>query len=176
MKINFAVAVLSLVAAASVQAQDGLYVGGLLHRTTYSEDGLGEVSPTAFGAKVGMPVNKNFSVEARLSTGLADDTVDETIIGPVAIEIDSLAGVYAKAILPLSEQASLYGLIGYTRAKLTAEAQGITGSASESDVSLGLGAEFSMPDGTSLSFEYAQLVKGDGFKLTGLTVGLSFKF
>jgi hypothetical protein len=176
MKIKLAAALLSLATVTGVQAQDGLYAGGQLSRTTYSEDGFGEVSPTAFGARVGMSVNKNFSVEARLSTGLSDDVLEDTIVGPVAIEIDSLAGIYAKGILPLSEKVSLYGLAGYTRAKLTAEAQGVTVSSSESDLSLGVGAEFAMPDGTALSLEYAQLVKGDGFKLTGLTVGLSFKF
>ena len=123
------IAALSLATVGAAHAE-GLYAGALLTRTTVSIDDIGDVNPTTIGAKLGMSINKNFAVEARLGTTLVDDSIFGS-----DIKIDNFAGVYAKGILPVSDVASIYGLLGYTQGKLTAENALGSGSDSDSDIS-----------------------------------------
>jgi opacity protein-like surface antigen len=164
------IAALSLATVGAAHAE-GLYAGALLTRTTVSIDGAGDVNPTTIGAKLGMSINKNFAVEARLGTGLSDDS----IVG-VDVKVDNFAGIYAKGILPLSDVASVYGLLGYTQGKLKFEVPGQSESDSDSDISYGLGADFAISATTSVGVEWARLFKSDDFKVDGLSVGVSFKF
>lgn len=166
------VAVLSLATVGAAHAE-GLYAGALLTRTTVSIDGFGDANPMAIGAKLGMPINKNFAVEARLSTGLSDDSL---LGGIVDVKVDSFVGVYAKGLLPLSDTASVYGLLGYTQSKLKLEGPGGSASGSDSDLSYGFGADFAVSGGTSVGVEWARLYKDDVSKIDGLTLSVSFKF
>lgn len=176
MKNKFAAVLLGLAVVTGAHAQESFYAGGLLTRTTYSEDGIDETSPTAIGFNVGAKINQNFAVEGRVSTGLSDDSTQVLGVIPADAKVKSLFGLYGKGILPLSDAASVYGLLGYTRAKLGIEGSGFDDSGSESDVSYGVGAEFALTNTTSLAIEWAQLVKKDDAKLTGLTLGVAFKF
>jgi hypothetical protein len=88
-----------------------------------SIDGVGDVNPTAIGALLGMSINKNFAIEARLGTSLSDDS----IFG-ANVKIDNFAGVYAKGILPVSNVASVYGLLGYTQGKLKVDGLSLSAS------------------------------------------------
>lgn len=168
----------------SAHAQEGFYAGALLSRLDVSDDSgeVGDVSPTAVGFKVGTAINKNFAVEGRVLTGLSDDSADfnipSTAAATVNVDVASVFGVYAKGILPLSDAVSLYGLAGYSRVKLKLEVPAFGGSdaSSDSDVSLGFGADFALNESTSLGLEYMQLYSDGGEKVNGLTLGLSFKF
>lgn len=164
------VAALTLATVGAAHAE-GLYAGALLTRTTVSFDSGADFNPTTIGAKLGMSINKNFAVEARLGTGLSDDS-----ISGFDIKVDNFAGVYAKGILPVSDVASVYGLLGYTQGKLKAEFAGQSDSDSDSDISYGIGAEFAVSANTSVGVEWARLFKGDGYKVDGLSLGVSFKF
>ena len=161
---------LSLVAVGAAHAE-GLYAGALLTRTTVSVDGLGDTNPTAIGATLGMSINKNFAIEARLGVGLTDDS----LLG-ANIKVDNFAGFYGKGILPLSDKASVYGLLGYTQGKLKVSGPLGADTGSDSDVSYGIGADFAISGNTSVGIEWARLFKGDDYKVDGLTLGVSFKF
>jgi opacity protein-like surface antigen len=173
MKAKIAAGVLGLVAFTGAHAQDGLYAGALISRLTYSEDGLSDLNPTAIGFKLGTQINPNFAVEARLGTGLSDASIDGTGFD---LKIDNFVGVYGKGMIPLSDAVSLYGLVGYTYGKLTVEGFGLSGSDSDSDFSFGFGGDFSLSQTASIGIEWARLFKGDGYKVDGLTLGVSFKF
>lgn len=164
------VVALSLAAVGTAHAE-GLYAGALLTRATVSVDDTGDTNPTAIGAKLGMPVNKNFAVEARLGVGLSDDS-----LGVENVKINNFVGVYGKGILPLSDKASVYGLLGYTQGKLKSEGPFGSGSGSDSDVSYGIGADFAISGTTSVGVEWARLFKGEDYKVDGLTLSVSFKF
>jgi Outer membrane protein beta-barrel domain len=161
------IAALSLATVGAAHAE-GLYAGALLTRATVSFDGDVDASPTTIGAKLGMSINKNFAVEARLGVGLVDDS-----ISVIDLKVDNFAGIYAKGILPVTDVASVYGLLGYTQGKITLEG---LGSDSDSDISYGLGADFAVSANTSVGVEWARLFKGDGYKVDGLSLGVSFKF
>jgi hypothetical protein len=164
------VAALSLAAVGAAHAE-GLYAGALLTRTTVSVDGFGDANPTTIGANLGMMLNKNFAVEARLGTSLADDS-----LAGVNLKVDNFAGFYGKGILPLSDTASVYGLLGYTQGKLKVSGPLGSASGSDSDVSYGVGAEFAVSGTTSVGVEWARFFKGDDYKVNGLSLGVSFKF
>lgn len=164
------IAALSLATVGAAQAE-GLYAGALLTRATVSIDDIGDTNPTTIGALLGMSINKNFAVEARLGAGLADDS-----IGAGNIKIDNFAGFYAKGILPVSDAASVYGLLGYTQGKIKAEGPGGSVSDSDSDISYGIGAEFAVSGTTSVGVEWARLFKGEDYKVDGLSLSVSFKF
>lgn len=168
-----------LSSAALVHAQpagsQGLYAGATLTRAAYKEDGFPTANPMTIGGKIGKQINPNFAVEGRLGFGIADDDVDVGGL-PVTLEIDYYFGAYLKGMLPLSSAASVYGLVGFTQAKLTASAAGFSASDSDSDISFGAGAEFGISPTASVSVEWARLLKGDGYKVDGLTLGVSFRF
>jgi opacity protein-like surface antigen len=164
------VAALSLATVGAAHAE-GLYAGALLTRTTVSLDGRGDANPTTIGAKLGMSINKNFAVEARLGTGLSDDS-----LSGISVKVDNFAGIYAKGILPVSDAASVYGLLGYTQGKIKLEAAGQSLSDSDTDISYGIGADFAVSGGTSVGVEWARFFKGDGYKVDGLSLSVSFKF
>jgi opacity protein-like surface antigen len=174
-KNKFAAVLLGLAVVTGAHAQESFYAGGLLTRIDYSEDGL-DAKPTAIGFNVGAKINQNFAVEGRVSTGLSDDSVQVLGVIPADVKVKSLFGIYGKGILPLSDTASIYGLLGYSRVKLGIEGNGFDDSASDSDVSYGVGAEFALTNTTSLAIEWAQLLKVDDAKVSGLTLGVSFKF
>jgi hypothetical protein len=177
--LKFAALAFGLTAAATVCAQattwQGMYAGVTLTRAEYKEEGFSAVNPTVVGGKIGKQFNPNFAVEGRFGIGVADDTVDAGGL-PVTVEIDYYFGVYGKGILPLSSAASVYGLLGFTQAKLTASAAGFSASDSDGDISFGLGGEFNVSPKTSVSLEFARLLKGDGYRIDGLSLGVSFKF
>ena len=146
-----------------------------LSQVSYKEEGFATAKPIAIGGKFGKQFTPNIALEARFGIGVADDEIDAGGI-PVKLEVDNYYGLYGKAMLPVSPNVSLYGLLGFTRAKVTASAGGFTASASDDDVSFGVGAEFGVSRTASINLEWAQLVDGEGVELQGLTVGVSFKF
>jgi hypothetical protein len=165
-----------LLCASVAHAQtEGLYAGVTLSQVTYKEDGFPSAKPLTIGGKFGKQFTPNLALEARLGFGISDDEVDAGGI-PVKVELDNYFGVYGKGILPLSQNFSLYGLLGFTRAELTASAFGFSSSDSDDDISYGIGAEFGISRSASISLEWARLLEGEGFKIEGLTLGVSFWF
>jgi opacity protein-like surface antigen len=165
----------SVSAAMLVHADEGMYAGVQITQVGYKEDGFPTANPMALAFKLGKQFTPNFALEGRIGIGVADDEVDVGGI-PVSLEVDNYYGVYGKAMLPLSPTASVYGLLGFTRGKLTFSANGFSQSDSDSDLSFGLGAEFTIAPTAFVSVEWARLLKGDGYKINGISLGLGFKF
>jgi opacity protein-like surface antigen len=174
-----AIKLLALAASVSVatlvHADAGMYAGANITQIGYKEDGFATVEPIAVAFKLGKQFSPNFALEGRIGLGVADDDIDVGGI-PVSLEVDNYYGVYGKAILPLSETASVYGLLGFTRGKLTISANGFSQSDSDSDLSFGLGAEFTVAPTAFVSVEWARLLKGDDYKVNGISLGIGFKF
>lgn len=93
----------------------------------------------------------------------------------VDLEIDNFYGAYVRGMLPTGTFTP-YGLLGWTKGKLTASASGFSISGSDSDLSYGIGADAWLSKTTALNFEFGRLIKGDGYKVDGLSVGIAFKF
>lgn len=173
----------SLCATAGTQGQ--LYGGIQLAKGSYEEEGFEEVNPTALVGRLGKYVNNNFSIEGRLGFGLQDDGFDDEILGfPVSVEfeLDTLIGVYGVGHIDLNESASVYGLIGLTKAKATATVvipalnETFSVSGDETDLSFGIGADIGINDTVAINIEYMQYLSKSEFDFSALAVGMVFGF
>jgi opacity protein-like surface antigen len=166
--------VLAFFSVQSFAASD-LYGGISYAMVEYKEDGFPSVNPTAAVFTLGTNLNKNLAVEGRLGTGLSDDDIRVSGVN-VTVEVDNFYGVYGRLIMPANDKLSVYGLVGWTKGKLTAKSSFATINADDSDVSYGLGADFGLTDTVSLNAEYARLFSGSDFKVNALTVGARIRF
>jgi len=107
----------------------------------------------------GMQFNEYFAVEGHLGTGGSD--------GPA--ELDYLIGAYAKGILPITQQARLYGLVGGTKVDLDQVG-------SESDFSYGAGAEFDVAPQLALSADYMRYLDESYYNFDAASVGVKYRF
>jgi opacity protein-like surface antigen len=175
---KFAALAFGLTAFSAVQAAslENLYGG-----VSYSITDIAGVSPNAIGVHVGAKLHPNLAAEARFGIGMGDDK---------GVEVDNYFSVLAKGILPIQDNLSVYGLVGFSRvaASFSYETVGdcsfdamwnwvctnVTESVSDSDsgLSLGAGAEFALTPKVSLSAEYLMMT-GD---VDVMSVAASYKF
>lgn len=166
----------ALAISGTAQAQtSGLYAGVSLTQVNYKEEGFPSAKPIAIAGKFGKQFTPNIALEARFGIGVSDDEVDAGGI-PVKLEVDNYYGVYGKAMLPVGAGGSIYGLLGFTRAKVTASAGGFSASASDDDVSFGIGGELNISPTAAITLEWARLIQAEGVKIEGLSIGVNFRF
>jgi len=165
----------STAAIADIQA-GSTYVGGQIAQANYDVSGAPDFEPTVIVARIGHFFVDNFAVEARLGTGLSDDT--NRIFGTnVSVEIDYVFGVYGVGYLPLGDTPlSLYGLAGFTRGKATASALGVSESESDSDFSFGVGLQANFTPQVTGHVEYMSYLDKSDYDVTALGVGINFHF
>ena len=102
--------------------------------------------------------NEYFAVEGHLGGGGSDGSV----------ELDSLVGLYAKGILPVSQEFRLYGLAGMTDVDFDVD--------SESGFSYGAGAEFDVAPNLALGADYMRYLDEDQYTFDAASVGLRYRF
>src|SRR5690606_39637268 len=93
------------------------------------------------------------------------------------VEVDNYFSVLAKGILPIQDNLSVYGLAGFSRVAVTSKWCDplwgcVSGSGSESGLSLGAGAEFELTPQISLSAEYLMMVDD----ADAMSIRASYKF
>lgn len=155
----------------SVQAEDS-YFGASLNMIEYTEDGSNEsLDFMSATATLGQKFNENIKGEMRFGIGINGDQ-----ISGIDFDISNYFGMYIKAGAALNEQLFPYAILGYTRGKLTASANGAEFSDSESGSSMGFGVDFSVNSETTLNLEYLNYLDGDEWALSGLSFGVSQSF
>jgi len=166
----------ALLAVSGTVFGDDIYYGANVAFIDYSEEGVAaDASVTALYGRVGTSFNENFSAEARIGFGLADDTV--TIFGEdIDVELNNYFGAYLKGGAQVTEVIYPYAIIGYTRGEVEYSAFGASISESESDVSFGLGADLTVTDGMTFNIEYMNYYDKDGAELSGFSVGFISRF
>lgn len=169
---------LFIVFGSSLPASAGdTYVGVQYALGEYSEEGvLFDLNPDLLVGRVGKYINQGFSIEGRLGTGVQEDGI--TWFGTnLTLDIESLAGIYGRGHVRLRKSASIYGLLGVTRAEATASAVGLaSASDDETGLSFGAGADLDVGSNVSLSLEYVQYLNKSEFDLRsiGLSVAMNF--
>ena len=135
------------------------------------DDEMLDATVTSLHGLVGTRFNENFSGEIRLGIGISDDNnLDDDGFN---LKLKNYFGVYAKAGAQISEIIYPYVVAGYTRGKMEASALGDSESASEGDVSFGVGVDFSISKTTKLNLEYMNYLDKDGVELSGFGLGFS---
>jgi len=108
-------------------------------------------------AKLGYNFNKYIGVEGRLGYGVSSADHD----GGGESEMKENYGIYLKPQLPLSDKVSLFGLLGYAKAKVESTAGtsgGLAGTLDEDSPSFGLGFEFAVNDSWSIVAEGVRIL------------------
>jgi len=171
-----------------VLAQAKTYVGMDYAMANYEMDtGFDtlDIKPTALRMRLGSTLNDYLAIELHGAFGLSDDTDTVDVLGEsisAQYEIDSALGVFIKARAPVGERFGLFAMLGYSRLegsyRIDAPSVAIveSGSESESDVSMGLGADFRMTDRLYLNADYLQLLDKSGVEVTSLNLGLRLDF
>ena len=164
------IAVAILMAAASVFSgaalaqQQRTYFGGNLVWADYSASGFGSATPTALAGRFGREFTRNLAVEGRLGLGIDDDE---------GVDLDHFFGVYGRAILPLADIFSIYGMLGFTAGKVSAPGRG---SDSDTDISYGFGADLAIGRNLAVNFEWAKLFEGSGYDVEATSVGIVYRY
>jgi|SRR5690554_679268 len=156
------------------------YAGVNYAFVTYEEEGLSEdIDLGALVAKVGTKVNPYFAAELRAGFGVADESASVGNVS-VKVEIDYLVGGYGVLGIPNETPIYPYVVLGFTKGELTASAKGPGGSAtvsaSESDISYGVGANFDLSSNVQMNAEYMNYIDKDGAEISGISVGASYLF
>lgn len=106
----------------------------------------------------GIQFNDYFAVETHLGTGGSD--------GPA--ELDSLAGIYAKGILPISQEFRIFGLLGGTEVDFDV--------GDDSDVSYGAGAEFDVAPNLAVGADYMRYLDTSEATFDAASLGVRYRF
>ena len=183
--LKFVAAGALALACASVQANESpkFYAGvGYSHGTldTYAEF---ELPMTMF--HLGVALSPNLKIEARYGINAGDyvhDTSDAIAHYSETYEVASYFAGLAKAIIPVNEKISVYGMAGYN--KLTLDYSGeayiyslaqyinVYEEYSDSGLTYGAGIELNVGESLSLTGEYQVMFED----VSGINVGLSYRF
>ncbi|WP_404377042.1 porin family protein [Vreelandella aquamarina] len=147
------------------------YVGADAMAWTLDLDGADE-SFDAVGLRLvaGVKLDEYLAVEFHGATGGSDDLYG------LDMELDYLVGGFLKGIVPLSNNARLFGLLGYSEVKLTASGFGLNESGRDDDVSFGAGAEVDVSDSLAISADVTRYLSQAEYDLDAYSVGLRYRF
>jgi opacity protein-like surface antigen len=155
----------------------GLIIGAGYQKGIYKEEDFDSASPSQIQFKIGKEITDNFVLRFDYYVGLSDDSI-EVFGDTVEIEVDSAWSVLAQPKLPLNDQASVYGLVGFSSGKLTVSVPEYDYSASDDDsgVSFGAGIEFNIDQGVGLYAEYVSYLRDEDYDYFGFNLGVSKTF
>lgn len=151
------------------------YFGVNLQGLRFSEDDF-NINETGFGLRVGHEFGNYLAVEGQAAAGLDNDTSMGIEVG-----IDYLVGIYLRGNMFLWDpRARLYGLVGVTRGKITAEAFGLSDSMTDTEMSYGIGFEFYGDERNAVNLEFMRYMDGedDGvdYEVDAFNLGYTHRF
>lgn len=137
-----------------------------------------KASPTALRGIFGYELNRNLTIEALGAFGLSDGDVkvNGTSIPGAKAKIDNAIGIYIKPKTNLNDRVELFGRLGFARSEGTRSSTSSSTPVRKNDLSYGFGMSYTINPSTSLNADYMSYLNKDGFKATGITVGVGFKF
>lgn len=122
--------------------------------------------------RVGTFFDRSFSGEIRVGTGIGEDTVG----GVLDVEIDQLIGAYLRSGVLTSGNLYPYLVMGVTQGKVTEKALGVKRSESETDLSFGIGIDYTVKKSISFNAEYINYISKNSVDISGFTLGVAKRF
>jgi len=170
----FAISMLSLCGAAVADESSKYYVEAGYGAIQYKESGL-TATPGVGTLRFGVNIDKHLSVEGLLGTTITDAT---GLIGtiPLTIKIENVYGVYLKAKTEIAPNLQVFGRLGYMHATISASIPGYSLSQGGSDVSYGIGAQYSFTPTIYGQLDYMSYYNKNGATANGPSVSLGLKF
>lgn len=154
-----------LVAAASPALAQGPYLGA-----NYNNLSVGDLDVSTAGIVAGYELSPNLAVEGRLATGVEDDN-----FGPFRAEVDSYMGVNLLGKVPLTNNFSLYGTLGYGSLDASVNGPGFSSSGSDESVNYGGGVMYTAGN-VAVRAGYEMLYDKDNIEADGLNLTATFAF
>jgi len=159
---------------------EGIYIGLAYSYMSHDIDyaGLGTRAEMDFNGvilELGYQFNEYVSVEGRYATTIGDDIDD------IASSSEATGwGLFVKPMLPLSERATVYGLLGYSKTD-TSNTLDITGVDFDEDgLSWGGGFALDMNEDFTVFGEYVRwyddTVGGYDHVVDGFSLGVTYQF
>ncbi len=157
-------------------ATHGWLLGTGLGVIEYREPGLTSSEPDYLYLQTGFRFNRYFMLEARLGTD-APGSGDSLSFGmPLRVKVQQIYGVYARAMIPVCGHCEIYGLVGYTGVRLTADTDFAASRQRAGSASYGFGFGWNFSSHIGLDLELMpELVNGAGWSSNALTVGLRWQ-
>lgn len=151
------------------------YFGVNLTGLRYTEDDF-NINENGLGFRFGHSFGNYLALEGHAVAGLNNDTSMGIEVG-----IDYLAGVYVRGNMFLWDpRARLYGLVGITRGKITAEAFGLSDSVTDTEMGYGVGFEFYGDNRNAVNLEFMRYMDGedDGvdYEVDAFNLGYTHRF
>ncbi|MBU2114486.1 MAG: porin family protein [Gammaproteobacteria bacterium] len=169
---------------------ENFYVGGQYSKTTLKEKESGFSASVDFGslsALAGYKINNYFAVEARLGTGVKDESYSEDgYKESFGVSLQTM--LLGKASYKLSNEFSVFAVAGYSKTEFEYKETEGSFSYSEKDtingLALGIGGEFRFANNVAVNVEYLMLpdetFRDDGYSLkieaNNLSVGVNYYF
>ncbi|CAM3557738.1 porin family protein [Halomonas lysinitropha] len=138
--------------------QPSPYLGGDVLFWELDQDSGRDFDSTGLRLRGGVAFNDYFALEGHLGTGGSDGNV----------ELDYLAGAYAKGIVPIAPEFRLYGLAGFTEVDMDV--------GDESGFSYGAGAEFDVAPNLAVGADYMRYLDESNYTFDAASVGVTFRF
>lgn len=154
---------LLVLASSAAFAQDkpvDCYLNGGI--TANDNDG---VKTTSLSGKIGYNINKNFAVEAEGGLGIDGDTVSAAstnfnVSGKYTHKGD--LGAYAVGKLPMSENFSLLGRVGYHHVWDQVKVGATKYKGDDGSFAAGVGAQYMFDDSNGVRADYTRYTENDG--------------
>ncbi|EKE70243.1 porin family protein [Gallaecimonas xiamenensis] len=173
MKKYLPLLVASLISVPAMAAQPGLYGGAHYSAISLdSEDGE-NFDFGNLGGQLGYQFNDFLALEGRAAFSVQDDNISGTSID---VELQNNYGIYLLPQYHFNNVFSVYGLVGWTKAKLKVSGYGQSASDSDSDMGFGGGLKLAVSDQAHLFLEYAKLMEVEGDDIDAVTFGINFSF
>lgn len=173
-KTLFAISIFSLGSAAFAEESSKYYVEANLGSIKYSQPGF-YANPAVGIFKLGVNIDKNFSVEGALGTTIVN--ADGNVGGiPFTVKYDSIYGVFLKAKTEIASNLDLFARVGYTHATISVTSSLGSVSAGGSDFSYGIGAQYNFTPTVYGQLDYMSYYNKNGATANGPSIGLGLKF
>jgi len=130
------VSVPALFSLAHAENDHTTYIG-FQFGTTEADDGDLDFEVDYGLVRLGIMPTDNTALEYRIGTGSSDDTVNG-----VTFELENVYGLYGLYHFDFSENASIYGVAGYSKVSVKASVSNSSGQGDDRGFSYGIGPRF----------------------------------
>ena len=166
--LSVAAIIIALLALFPVTVQAGGYGGLSYDRIDYDESGL-DLAFSTYTFIAGSEFNDYVSAEFRYGNGNSDDSAYGA-----DIEIDRYMGLYTMFTLPLFDEVEPYGVVGYTRGKMSVSGPYGSASETEGDPSYGFGVKYNVSERLKIRGEWMRLMDGSDYHIDSLSAAIIY--
>ena len=170
-----------LAASSSAIADSNFYVGGNYSFLDYSITSVDDAQLGTLDVRAGTFFNSGFSGEVRLGFGVSEDTVyilnsSKSGYDRYDLWLEYFAGAYVRSCVLTSGCFFPYFSSGETTWKASTKSATGTGSRSETDLSFGIGIDYTIKNTVTVNAEYINYISKGLVDISGFTLGIAKRF